>query len=334
MKNIWILAEHAEGKVHDSSLEVLSEGLKLAGEIDGQVNVVAAGSNSQEIAEVLGTCAADKVYFLYSPTLDEYHIERYVEVLSQFFEAERPEIILLSATLTGRDIAARLAARLKTGLISDCISLSLNPEGLLSGTKLTYGGKVSSTIICPDSRPQMATLKPGIASISKPDTSRKTVVSVIKPEVNLKESGINVKGVVKADPENISLDEAEVIVAGGRGVANQENFQFLEEIAKRLGGVVAASLGAIDEGWLPHKKLIGQTGTTVAPKLYIACGISGSIYHVLGMRDSEFVIAINKDPNAPIFKVADMSIIGDTADILSAIIDRLPVVNQNTTTGQ
>ena len=334
MKDIWILAEHAEGKVHDGSLEVLSEGLKLARELNGQVNVVAVGSNSQELAEVLGTHGADKIYFLYHPVLEEYHIERYVEVLSQFFKAERPEAILLSATLTGRDIATRLAARLKTGLISDCVSLSLNPEARLSATKLTYGGKVSSTFICPDSMPQMATLKPGIASAGKPDANRKAEVSIITAEVSLKEPAINIKGIVKADPENISLDEAEIIVAGGRGVANQENLKLLEDMAKRLGGVVAASLGAIDEGWLPHKKLIGQTGTTAAPKLYIACGISGSIYHVLGMRDSEFVIAINKDPNAPIFKVADMSIIGDTAEVLSAIIDRLPVVNQKTTTGQ
>jgi electron transfer flavoprotein alpha subunit len=180
----------------------------------------------------------------------------------------------------------------------------------------------------------MATLKPGVISPGRPDKGRNAEVKIITTTVSEEETGIHIEGIVKADPEKIGLDEVEVIVAGGRGVARKENFQLLEEIAKRLGGIVAGSLGAIDEGWLPHKKLIGQTGTTVSPRLYIACGISGSIYHVLGMRDSEFVIAIDKNANAPIFKVADMSVIGDVADVLTAILEGLPTVKQNTTKGQ
>jgi electron transfer flavoprotein alpha subunit len=227
--------------------------------------------------------------------------------------------------MTGRDLAPRIAARLGTGLISECTSLSVNQDGRLSGTKLTHGGMTSSTINYLMSGTQIATIKPGVMTIGRQDNSRKAEIKTVKPEPRRSESRIRLKGVVKAAPDKISLDEADVIVAGGKGVASRENLQLLEEIATRLGGVVAGSLGAVDEGWLPRKKLVGQTGTTVAPKLYIACGISGSVYHVLGMRDSGFVIAINKDRNAPIFKVADMSIIGDVAEIIPAIIKKLGV---------
>jgi electron transfer flavoprotein alpha subunit len=329
-KSVWVLAEQSEGQLNDINFEVLSYARQLADNLGGQVSAVAVGSNSQELAETLASYGADKVYLLHSPWLLEYCAELYVEALSKLFEAENPEIVLCGATLIGRDLAPRLAARLKTGLVSECISLVLNQEGLLLGTRLTHGGRVSSTIVCPTSKPQMATVKPGIMKVARPDTARKAEVTVITPELNQIDLRTSVQGVVRADPEKISLDEADVIVAGGKGVASRENFQLLEEIAKRLGGVVAGSLGAVDEGWLPHRKLVGQTGTTVAPKLYMACGISGSIYHVLGMRDSEFVIAINKDPNAPIFKVADMGIVGDVVEVTSAIIDQLRGLAQKT----
>jgi len=322
-KNVWVIAEHSEGQVEETGFEVLNWGRKLADDLNGQVIAIAVGSNSQELAGTLGNCGADKVFLLHSPLLLEYRAEFYVEALSRLFIDENPEIVLCGATLTGRDLFPRLAARLKTGLISDCINLALNEEGLLLGSKLTYGGRISSTIVCPDSKPQMATIKPGITTAARPDSARKPEVTLITPELSHVELRTILKRVVRADPEKIGLDEADIIVAGGRGMGGQENFQLLEEIARHLGGVVAGSLGAIDEGWLPRRKLVGQTGTTVAPKLYIACGISGSVYHVLGMKDSDFVIAINKDPDAPIFKVADMSIIGDVGEVTSAIIDLL-----------
>jgi len=328
-KSVWILAEQSEGKLKESSFEVLSCGRQLADGLGGQVSAVAFGSNSQELAETLASYGADKVYLLDSPLLLEYRAELYVEALSRLFEAENPEVVLCGATLMGRDLAPRLAARLQTGLISECVGLVPNQEGLLLATRLTHGGRISSTIVCPDAKPQMATIKPGVMKVGRPDTARNPEVTVITPELSQSELRTSVQGVVRADPDKISLDEADIIVAGGKGVDSQGNFELLEEIARHLGGVVAGSLGAIDEGWLPRRKLVGQTGTTVAPKLYIACGISGSIYHVLGMRDSEFVIAINKDPNAPIFKVADMGIIGDVVEVTSAIIDRLGGLARN-----
>lgn len=329
-KSVWVLAEQSEGKLIDVSFEVLSCGRKLADDFGGQVCALVVGSNGQELAETLASYGADKVYLLYGPLLSEYRAELYVKALAKLIVEDKPEILICGATSVSRDLAPRLAARLRTGLISECISLALNEERLLLGTKLTHGGRVSSSIVCHDSKPQIATVKPGVMPVARPDTARKAEVAIITPELSQSDYRTSIRGVVKADPAKISLDEADVIVSGGKGVGSGENFKILEEIAKHLGGVVAGSLGAVDEGWLPRKKLVGQTGTTVTPKLYIACGISGSIYHVLGMRDSEFVIAINKDPNAPIFKVADMSIIGDVAEVLSAIINQLRGLTQNT----
>jgi len=330
-KSVWVLAEQEEGQIETASLETLSCGRKLADDLGGRVVALLVGSDSGQLADVLASYGADEVLLLDSPLLLEYDAGFYVEALCGLIKDENPDIFLCGATLTGRDLAPRLAARLGTGLVSECINLAINQEGLLSGTKLTHGGMVSSTIHCPASRPQMATVKPDIMTIARQDTARKAEVRKISPEVGRSENRIRLKGVAKADPDKISLDEADVIVAGGKGVASRENLQLLEEIARQLGGIVAGSLGAVDEGWLPRKKLVGQTGTTVAPKLYIACGISGSVYHVLGMRDSGFVIAINKDRNAPIFKVADMSIIGDVAEITSAILEQLRGLAGDTT---
>jgi electron transfer flavoprotein alpha subunit len=322
-KIVWVLAEPKEGQIEAASLETLSCGRQLADDLGGRVIAVVAGSDSRELAGVLASYGADEVFLLDSPLLLEYSAKLYVEALCTLIKEENPDVFLCGATLTGRDLAPRMAARLSTGLVSECISLAINQEGRLSVTKLTHGGMISSTILFPVSGTQLATVKPGIIKIARQDTTRKAEIKIITPALGGSESRLRLKGVVKADPDKISLDEADVIVAVGKGVASRGNLLVLEEIAGQLGGVVAGSLGAIDEGWLPRKKLVGQTGTTVAPKLYIACGISGSVYHVLGMRDSEFVIAINKDRNAPIFKVADMSIIGDATGIISAIIERL-----------
>jgi electron transfer flavoprotein alpha subunit len=322
-KSVWVLIESQEGQIEAASLETLSCGRRLADDLGGRVVAVATDSDGRELAALLASYGADEVFLLDGSRLIDYDAELYVEALSGLINDEAPDIFLCGATTTGRDLAPRMAARLSTGLISECIGLAIDPGGRLSGSKLTHGGMISSTILCPASGTQLATVKPGIMTIGRQDNARKAGIRVITLEPGRRESRLRRKGVVKADPDKIGLDEADVILAGGRGVAGRENFQLLEEMAGLLGGVVAGSLGAIDEGWLPRKKLVGQTGTTVAPALYVACGISGSVYHVLGMRDSGFVIAINKDPNAPIFKVADMSIIGDATEIIAAIIARL-----------
>jgi electron transfer flavoprotein alpha subunit len=331
-KHVLVLAEQDEGQPGDTTPELLGCARQLADELGGGVSAFVVGAVSLETADELASYGADSVCFLESPMLSEYNAELYTAAIPRQIATEDPEILLCGATPLGRDLAPRLAARLETGLIPDCTSLSINDAGRLLGTKLTHGGRVSSTIVCTTGRPQIATLKPGVMKAARPDTTRRAEISVIRPELHRDEARTRITGIVRAEPDKISLDEADVIIAGGRGIGSRENLALLEEIAAYTGGVVAGSLGAIDEGWLPHKKLVGQTGTTVAPGLYVACGISGSVYHVLGMRDSNFVIAINKDRNAPIFKVADISIIGDAAEVAKAIIEQLRRAAGKTTT--
>lgn len=331
VRDVWVLAEQRGEQLEDISLQVISGGRQLADELGEEVHVIVVGGGNDRLVETLASYGADEVYFLDSPLLLKYSAELYVEALSKLFEGENPKIVLCGATLVGRGLAPRLAARLKTGLVSECVGLALNEEGLLLGTKLTHGGKIASTILCLTSWPQMATVKSGVIEKRKLATSRKPDVKIISSQFTQKEPRSKAKGFIKADPKKISLDEAEIIVAGGRGAGNVENFQLVRELAKSLGGVIAGSLGAVDEGWVPRKKLVGQTGATVAPKLYIACGISGSIYHVLGMRDSEVIIAINKDRNAPIFRYADVGIVGDAAEVIPAIINQLDELSEGPT---
>jgi electron transfer flavoprotein alpha subunit len=329
-KSVWVLIERKEGRIEAASLETLSCGRRLTDDLGGRLVAVLVGSGGREQVGELASYGADEELLIDNPRLVEYSAELYVEALYKLIRDETPDIFLCGATLISRDLAPRLAARLGTGLVSECIGLAIEQDGRLSATRLTYGGMISSTILYAASGTRMATVRPGIMTIARKNSARKAEIRTVVPGLEVGESRVHLKGVVKADPDKISLDEADVILAGGKGMAGRENFQLLEELAGKLGGIVAASLGAIDEGWLPRKKLVGQTGVTIAPKLYVACGISGSVYHVLGMRDSRFVIAINKDRNAPIFKVADMSIIGDAADTIIAILEKLRGLSETT----
>jgi electron transfer flavoprotein alpha subunit len=328
--DVWVIAEHKHGQFEDVSLELVSGARQLADELGEEVGAVIIGSADETLAGALASYGADRVYLVDSPSLSGYSVEHYVAVLAGLFEEEKPGIVLCGATFMGRDIAPRLAARLKTGLVSECTALAINEERLLQPTKLIYDGKVSATFLCPASSPQMATVKAGAMAAKKLTAARKPEVRVIAPEAGKSEPRCKVLGVRKADPDSIGLDEAEVIVAGGRGLGSAANFQLLNGLARNLGGVVAASLGAIDEGWARRKSLIGQTGMSVTPRLYVACGISGSIYHVMGMKDSRFIVAINKDRNAPIFSYADMGIVGDAADVIPAITGRLEALSKST----
>jgi len=322
-ERIWIFVEQNNGETEDVSLEALSKGRDLADGLGEQANVALFGNENVETARMLFGYGADNVYFIHSPLLAEYRVELYEEALFQLFQDEKPKIVLFGASIRGNDLACRLAAHLNTGLVSDCIDLSLNEEGLLLHTKLTYGGKVASTMICPFSKPQMTTVSPGVFEKKKPNFNRKGTLTTVNPQLRHVEPRLKPKGIVKADPEKIGLDEAEIIVSGGRGLGTEENYELIKDLARGLGGVAGASLGAVDEGLAPRKNLVGQTGMTVNPKLYVACGISGSIYHVLGMKDSDAIIAINKDRSALIFKYADMGIVGDVLEILPAIIERV-----------
>jgi electron transfer flavoprotein alpha subunit len=328
-KGVWVYVEQREGQLEDISLQLVSGSRRFADKLGEKLSVAAVGGNDEELAATLASYGADRVCFLDSPLLLQYSPELYSEALFELFIREQPGIVLCAAGLIGMDLAPRLAARLKTGLVSDCTGLALDDERLLLQTKLTHGGKVSSAIVCPASRPQIATIRADALEKGKPDAARKPEITVINPKLSEKASRIRVKDFIKGDLESIGIDEADVIVAGGRGVGSAENFTLLKDLARSLGGVLAGSLAVVDEGWLPRERLIGQTGTTVAPRLYIACGISGASHHTLGMKDSGTIVAINTDPYAPIFKMSDVSIVGDITAVVPAITNKLKQMAKN-----
>jgi electron transfer flavoprotein alpha subunit len=331
-RDIWILAEQSGGELEDITLELVSGARQLADEFEEEVHALVIGGSDEGLAETLAGYGTDKVYFLDSPLLSGYSAETaafYIDTLSKLSEAQKPRKILCADNTSSMDLACRLAARLKTGVVTGCVGLSLGEEGQILQSKLTHGGKISSTLFCPDVTPEVATIKPGIVEKKMLSGGRKAEIVLVKPELEHAESGVKTLGFVKADPDSIGLDEVDIIVAGGRGMDNVQNFVLLENLAKHLGGVVAGSLGAVDNGWLPRQKLVGQTGMSVAPKLYIACGISGSIYHVLGMKDSKVIVAINKDRHAPIFKHADFGIVGDVMEVIPSMIGQLQELAQS-----
>jgi electron transfer flavoprotein alpha subunit len=331
-RDIWILAEQSGGELEDITLELVSGARQLADAFKEEVHALVVGGSHEGLAETLAGYGADRVYFLDSPLLSGYSAdtaEFYIDALSELSEEQKPRKILCADSLSSVDLACRLAARLKTGVVTGCVGLSLSEGGLILQSKLTHGGKVSSTLACTNATPGIATVKPGIMEKKVLGRGRRAEIVLIKPGLERAESGVKTLGFVKADPDSIGLDEVDVIVAGGRGMDNIQNFVLLENLAKHLGGVVAGSLGAVDNGWLPRQKLVGQTGMSVAPKLYIACGISGSIYHVLGMKDSKVIVAINKDRHAPIFKHADFGIVGDVMEVIPSMIGQLQELAQS-----
>jgi len=325
-RGIWIFVERNYADIEDISLEVLCKGREIAAEFGEDTNAVIIGNSDAEALKRLTGHGADKIYFIGHPELQDHVVELCVEALSQIFDEKKPRIILFGASLLGNDLACRIAPRLETALLTNCTDISLNKDRELLYTKSTHGGKVSSTFICPSSGPQMATVLSGVFEKKKPDFSRKGEAIVFHPQLHQKDTRLRRIGLIKADPEKIGLDEVEIIVSGGRGMGCKEHFELLKALAKKLGGTVGASLGAVDEGFAPRKNLVGQTGMTVTPKLYLACGISGSIYHVLGMKDSKAIVAINRDRSADIFKYSDMGIVGDVVEIIDAINNRLGMV--------
>ena len=327
---VCVLAEQREGQLQEVSLELVSEGRKLADKLGERLGAVVIGSDIAKLAQPLVHLGADKVWLLDSPLLADYCPEFYTDALVRLIEANRPAIVLSGDTCIGRDLAPRLAARLKTGLVTECTTITLDQEGLVLHTKPSYEGKVSSTVVCLKARPQMATVMPGVMDTGVPDPSRTAEVVKLTPECNGR-LRIKVVGFTKADPKTVSLSEAESIVAGGGGVGSADNWRLIEELAEELVASVAASRIAVDAEWVTSDRQVGQTGKTVSPRLYVACGISGALQHTMGMKDSRLIVAINKDRNAPIFKVADVGIIGDLHEVVPAIIQHLRELKNSST---
>lgn len=319
---VWVFAEQRDGKVASVALELLGIGRKLADDKSVELSAVLFGSNESEARELI-KWGADRVYHCQSPIFDRFNDEPYSQLLSLLITEHKPEIVLAGATPVGRSFFPRVAARLRTGLTADCTSLSIEKEtGNLLQVRPAFGGNIMATIVCPSRRPQMATVRPRVMKKGEYREDRKGEIISIEAK-GLHSRTRVIESVKEASEVSVNLQEADVIVSGGRGLGGPKGFKLLEELAELLGGAVGASRAAVDEGWIPYSHQVGQTGKTVCPKIYIACGISGAVQHLVGMQSSDIIIAINKNPEAPIFNVANYGIIGDVYEVLPLLIKKL-----------
>ena len=319
-QGVLVFAEQRRGRLRDCALELLGAGQRLAGTLHQELAAALLGSEVETLCPVLFAHGADKVYLVEDEELKLYHTEPYADALSGVITRYKPSIVLFGATTTGRDLAPRIAARLRTGLTADCTGLEIEDKtGLLLQIRPAFGGNIMATIKCANHRPQMATVRPKVMKKPVPDFSRRGEIIRIDGRVDSKSLRTRILQIIEAAGQMVNLEEAEIVVSGGRGLEKAENFHLLEELARVLGGAVGASRAAVDAGWKPHPFQVGQTGKTVCPKLYIACGISGAIQHLVGMQTSDIVVAINKDPEAPILKMADFGIVGDLFQVVPAL---------------
>lgn len=319
-KGVWVYAEQRGGVLQDVTLELLGKGRELAGDLGAELSAVLLGSAVSGLIPALFEHGADKVYVVDHPALTHYTLDAYADAMSELISKYKPEIVLAGATSVGRGFIPKVAVRVKTGLTADCTELSVDREKrLLQQTRPAFGGNIMATIICPDHRPQMATVRHKVFAVPPAEPGRTGVV--VEESLALKNPIVKVLEVVSSSQEGVSVTDADIIVSGGRGLGGPENFKLLYELADALGGAaVGASRAAVDEGWISSFHQVGQTGKTVRPKIYLACGISGQIQHLVGMNSSDRIIAINKDPEAPIFGIADVGIVGDLFQIIPEII--------------
>ncbi|MBF0570653.1 MAG: electron transfer flavoprotein subunit alpha/FixB family protein [Candidatus Omnitrophica bacterium] len=322
-KGVWVLCEHRRGIIQPVTYELLGKARELADKLGCEVSCLLLGVKVKDKAQELIHRQADKVYVVDDPRIEHVLEEPYTRIVSDLIRKHRPEILLLPATSLGRSLSSRLAVELKAGLTADCIGLDINLEDrCLLQTKPVFGGTIMTTIVSRTHRPQMATVRPKAMKEGVCDPQRKGVVEVLELQESFFSSRVKVLDVVDEVASTIYIMDANVIVSGGRGMVKAENFKMLEDLAKVLNGAVGASRAAVDEQWIPYSHQVGQTGKTVCPKIYIACGISGQIQHLVGMQSSDTIIAINKDPSAPIFKVANYGIVGDVFDIVPRLTKR------------
>lgn len=344
-KNVWVFAEQRNGKLMNVALELIGEGYRLAKEIseDTKICAVLIGDGIGHLAEECYAYGAEEVILIEDPLLKNYTTDAYTKVLVDACNEYKPELVIYGATHIGRDLAPRVAARMNTGLTADCTRLdirvssyidyanksttldtsTLDPTDPSTGIKQTrpaFGGNLMATIICPKTRPQMSTVRPGVMQKRDKVEGAKGELTVYKPQIAESDIHIKLVDIVKSAKELVSLTDAEIICSGGRGLGGPEGFELIEKLADKVGGVVGASRAAVDSGWIDQSHQVGQTGTTVKPKIYFACGISGAIQHQAGMKDSDIIIAINKDPGAPMMELADYALCGDLKKVIPELI--------------
>ncbi len=315
--DVWVFAEQKKGVIQSVVYELLGEGKKLAQKRNQKLAAVLIGDKVKSQAKQLIERGANKVYVVEAPELENYQADSYAKVLSDLIVEHKPEIVLTGATSIGRALIPRVAVELKTGLTADCTALDIDEEkGMLLQTRPAFGGNIMATIICPARRPQMATVRHKVMQEAVVDTSRKGEIIEVKPNKKSLTTRTKLLDLIEELEDTVNIAEADIIVSGGRGMGSAENFKILEEFAKSIGGAVGASRAAVDSGLIPYSHQVGQTGKTVCPKIYFACGISGQIQHLVGMQSSDIIIAINKDPDAPIFKMATYGLVGDLFEII------------------
>jgi electron transfer flavoprotein alpha subunit/NAD-dependent dihydropyrimidine dehydrogenase PreA subunit len=323
-RNVWVFAEQRDGVLTRVAEQLMSKARDLADVLGAKAEAVVIGHQVEGLCERLIWQGADTVYLADDPQLAHYRTEPYARVLTDLIRQKRPEIVLFGATVIGRDLAPRISQRLHTGLTADCTGLDIDEsERLLLQTRPAFGGNVMATIICPRHRPQMSTVRPGVMVARPPDQSRTGTIERVQVSLEPQDLRVVVQEVVKEARRRAELESARIIVSGGRGLGNAEGFKLIEELAAAIGGEVGASRAAVDAGWISQDHQVGQTGKTVHPDIYIACGISGAIQHQAGMKESKFIVAINKDPSAPIFRLADVGIVGDLYKVVPEVIKEI-----------
>lgn len=322
-KEIWVVAEYKDGELQDVTLEMLGEARKLADKVGTPVCAVLMGDGVAELVDPLAHYGADNVLVLDHPLLALYTTDAYTTALADLIQERGPTLVLLGATANGKDLAPRVAARLRVGLATNCMTIKSDANGALQMTRLNYGAQFQQTIACSSARTQLATVQPGVIGVGRTDTTRRAETTGV--EVKLDPNKIRTKalGYLKPDPEKIDLSEADIIVSGGRGAGGPAGWHAIEDLAASLGACVGGSRVAMDLGLIPWKRMIGISGKSVAPKLYVAAGISGASHHTGGIRGAKLIIAINNDPAAPIFQSADLRVVGDLREVLPATAKRL-----------
>ena len=323
-KGVWVFVEHRHGRALPVSWQLLGVGNRLASDLSVDLSVVILGSDTGRLAKEAFGYGARNAYVTEDPLLENYRTEPYAEGIVTLCRKHSPEILLIGATALGRDLASAVATRLETGLTADCTKLAIDRQtGLLDQTRPAFGGNIMATIVCEHARPQMASVRPDVFPLPSFVEGREGLTfKEARPDVG-KPVLTRILDIIPIEREGVDITAADIVVSGGRGMTGAEHFKMLEDLARLLGGVVAGTRSAVDAGWVGYERQVGQTGKTVRPKLYIACGISGAIQHIVGMQSAEHVIAINRDREAPIFEIADLGIVGDVFEIVPGLIDAL-----------
>ena len=334
-KGVFVFAQQVDNVISNIAFELIGKGKELAKDLGVEVTAVLVGSDVKGLADQLAEYGADKVIVVDDPELKEYRTEPYTHAIASVIEEFKPEIFLIGATAIGRDLGPRVCARIHTGLTADCTKLDIgdfpmNPvpgretkHNQLLMTRPAFGGNTIATIACPDFRPQMATVRPGVMQKAPKEAGKKAVVTEFNPGFTKNNKYVDILEVVKAVSNTVDIMDAKILVSGGRGVGSPENFKILDDLAEAIGGTVSCSRAVVDAGWKPKDLQVGQTGKTVRPNVYFAIGISGAIQHLAGMEESDIIVAINKDESAPIFNVADYGVVGDLNKIVPMLTEKI-----------